>query len=95
MFASVVVLKEISKPFSEDDERCFRATHAVKEYTHWNFDLDPSSNDKSQQARQWMQIANVVGSVLPLCLGGRRVCSGVDHNKLFNNVFLWNSKEKL
>ena len=59
-FVSVVVLKELAKPFNEDDERCFRATHKVEEYTHWNLDLEPSSNDKAHQARQWLEIATVV-----------------------------------
>lgn len=58
-----VVVKELSRPFNEDDDRSFDITHTMNEYIHWNLDKDPSINDKYQQAMQWLDIANAVSII--------------------------------
>jgi len=43
-----------------DCERHLAVTHKFKDFTYWNLDLTPSSNDKIMQVMKWIDIAKVV-----------------------------------
>jgi len=59
-----VVLRELPAevPLNNDDdcERNLAVTHKFKDFTYWNLDLTPSSNDKIMQMMKWIDIAKVV-----------------------------------
>nr|XP_054759443.1 ribonuclease H2 subunit C-like [Lytechinus pictus] len=57
-----VILKEPSKPFTEDEDRTLKATHSFDKFTYWNLETAPSTNDMIQRALAWTNIASAVHS---------------------------------
>ncbi|XP_001176091.1 ribonuclease H2 subunit C [Strongylocentrotus purpuratus] len=57
-----VILKEPSKPFTEDEDRTLRATHSFEKFTYWNLETAPSTNDTIQRAMAWTSIASALHS---------------------------------
>ncbi|XP_063958100.1 ribonuclease H2 subunit C-like [Lytechinus pictus] len=57
-----VILKEPSKPFTEDEDRTLKATHSFDKFTYWNLETAPSTNDTIQRALAWTNIASAIHS---------------------------------
>lgn len=45
---------------SEDPKVTHSSTHQFKKFTYWNWDMEPSANDKVSQAMDWIEIANAI-----------------------------------
>ncbi|CAL1293607.1 unnamed protein product [Larinioides sclopetarius] len=54
-----VVLKE-NKKFASDDKRDLKKVATFKDFTSWNWDIVPSSDDKLMKALQWIDVASVL-----------------------------------
>ncbi|XP_072030689.1 ribonuclease H2 subunit C-like [Amphiura filiformis] len=55
-----LVLKEPNKPFTEDEDRTFRATHQFKNFTYWNLETATCANDAIVKSMVWPQIAQAI-----------------------------------
>ncbi|KAF8783489.1 ribonuclease H2 subunit C-like [Argiope bruennichi] len=54
-----VVLKE-NKKFTSDDKKDLKKFATFKEFTAWNWDIIPSSEDKLIKALEWMDVAFIL-----------------------------------
>lgn len=55
-----IVFQEDHRPLDENAERTFKVTGIFNEFTYWNYDKQPSENDKLKQALGWNDLAKVV-----------------------------------
>lgn len=55
-----IVFQEDQRPLDENAERTFKANGIFDEFTYWNYDKQPSENDKLKQALVWNDLAKVV-----------------------------------
>lgn len=55
-----VIFQENHRPLDENDDRTFKVSGTFNEFTYWNYDKNPSENDKLKQALQWNEFANAV-----------------------------------
>ncbi|ESO94237.1 hypothetical protein LOTGIDRAFT_203942 [Lottia gigantea] len=57
-----MVVGELRKPATEDEDRQFDIRSKMTEFTYWNLDKGTSKEDKLSQALQWIDIANIIHS---------------------------------
>lgn len=57
-----VVFQEDQRPLDENAERTFKAAAVFNEFTYWNYDKQPSENDKLKQALTWNNFAEALHS---------------------------------
>lgn len=55
-----VVFQEDQRPLDENAERTFKAAGIFDEFVYWNYDKQPSDNDKLKQALMWNNLADAV-----------------------------------
>ncbi|GFT78500.1 uncharacterized protein NPIL_602411 [Nephila pilipes] len=55
-----VVVKENKNLSMSDDKRDLKKSATFKEFTSWNWDIVPSSQDKLVKALQWIHLASVI-----------------------------------
>lgn len=57
---SGIILQETQKPLSSDEDRKFTFGGAFKQFTYWNYDKIPSSNDPFVKALDWIKLSQVL-----------------------------------
>lgn len=57
-----VVFQEDQRPLDETAERTFKVAGIFNEFIYWNYDKQPSDNDKLKQALIWNNLAEAVSS---------------------------------
>ncbi|XP_013397498.1 ribonuclease H2 subunit C [Lingula anatina] len=57
-----LLLKELHRPYSEEEERHLKVSHKFEQFTYWNLDAEPSINDKIHKALEWTHIAKTLHS---------------------------------
>ncbi|XP_070576886.1 ribonuclease H2 subunit C-like isoform X1 [Ptychodera flava] len=57
-----LVIKEDKKPFLEDEDRHFKVVHRFQRFEYWNWDKEPSVNDKLNKVMVWPTIAAAIHS---------------------------------
>ncbi|PIK61513.1 putative ribonuclease H2 subunit C-like isoform X2 [Apostichopus japonicus] len=55
-----IVLQELNRPFTEDQDRNVRISAKFNEFTYWNLQTPPSSQDKVTSALQWANLSSVI-----------------------------------
>lgn len=57
-----VVFQEDQRPLDENAERTYKVAGIFNEFIYWNYDKQPSDNDKLKQALIWNNLAEAVSS---------------------------------
>lgn len=55
-----VVFQEDQRPLDENAERTFKVAGIFNKFVYWNYDKQPSQNDKLKQALIWNDLAEAV-----------------------------------
>ncbi|KAI3351655.1 hypothetical protein L3Q82_020504 [Scortum barcoo] len=59
-----LVLKEINKPGSDQEDRTVRLTSVFDKLTYWNLETPPTSDDTVVMAMDWPELAEAVSYLL-------------------------------
>ena len=54
------MLTERGKRSTEEEDRLLLVSHKFDHFTYWNLDKEPSSDDLTQRAMQWIDLSSVV-----------------------------------
>ncbi|XP_072293764.1 ribonuclease H2 subunit C [Eucyclogobius newberryi] len=55
-----LVLKEVNRPGSEEEDRTVRVTSVFDKLTYWNLETPPSSDDTIVRAMDWPELAEAI-----------------------------------
>ncbi|XP_031620432.1 uncharacterized protein LOC116338975 [Contarinia nasturtii] len=55
-----IIFQESEKPLDENTDRTFRAFGIFNDFAYWNYDKQPSDNDKLKQCFVWNDFAKVL-----------------------------------
>ncbi|XP_061642876.1 ribonuclease H2 subunit C [Phyllopteryx taeniolatus] len=55
-----LVLKEINKPGSDQEDRTLKVTSVFDKLTYWNLETPPNSDDAVVMAMDWPELAEVI-----------------------------------
>lgn len=55
-----IAFQEDQRPLDENAERTLKVAGIFNEFTYWNYDKQPSDNDKLKQAMLWNNLAEAV-----------------------------------
>ncbi|KAK3803799.1 hypothetical protein RRG08_026034 [Elysia crispata] len=55
-----VMLTERGKRSTEEEDRLLLVSHKFDHFTYWNLDKEPSSDDLTQRAMQWIDLSSVL-----------------------------------
>ncbi|KAK7922434.1 hypothetical protein WMY93_009336 [Mugilogobius chulae] len=55
-----LVLKEVNKPGSDEEDRTVRVSFAFDKLTYWNLETPPSSDDTIVMAMDWPELAEAI-----------------------------------
>lgn len=58
-----IIFQEDQRPLDENAGRTFKVRGIFNEFTYWNYDKQPSDNDKLKQALVWNNFAKVVSRI--------------------------------